>query len=350
MLAQKQSWQWLGWWLAPVATVLLTDWAGAAEQERKTPPEAPAQAADNQAESGAGYWLGILGAPADALVKTHLKLDAGVVVEHVVPESPAAKAGIRENDILLQMGDVTLTDVESLMKAVTANKEREAKLSLLREGKETTLTVKPAPRPAGIAMPAVPGVGDWGRITDWMLKRLERGEADEDPLHMFFVHPGVVVPKELRGRRFEWSTAPSATVPLPKNTRVTITRQQDEPAKIIVQQGEQKWEVTEKELDKLPADVRPAIQSMLGGNTRVYYFGRGPVVMPGVRPQGTGKEPAAKAGAEKSRESLESAEPAVEAVRQKLEEINRQLRENEKRMQRQLDEMRQQLERVNQQL
>lgn len=234
------------------------------------------------------------------------------------------------------------------MKAVAENKDREAKLGLLREGKETAVTVKPAPRPEGIAIPAMPGVGDWGHVTDWMMKRLERGEVGEDPLRMFFVHPGVVVPKEERERRFELFTGPPTVQQLPKNTSITITRQQEGPAKIIVQQGEQKWEVTDKELDKLPEDVRPAVKAMLGGNARVYVFGHGPVVMPGVRPQGPaeGSAPKAKAEPEKKRDPAAS---DLGKVREKLEEMNRQLRENEKRMQRQLDELRQQLEKVKQQ-
>jgi len=346
MMTQNQIRQSLGWWLAPLAIVFLTGWAGAADEDQKAPATAPAEAAAEAAEAAAGYWLGILGAPADTLLKTHLKLDAGVVVEQVVPDSPAAKAGIRQNDILLRFGDVELTDVEGLMKAVAENKDREAKLALLREGKETTVTVKPAPRPAGIAVPPMPGGGDWGRITDWMMKRMERGAAGEDPLRMFFVHPGVVMPKELKERRFEIFSGPSATLQMPKNTSITITRQQEEPAKIIVQQGDQKWEVTEKELDKLPEDVRPAVKAMLGGGARVYVFGQGPVVMPGARPEGPAKESAPKAEPEKKREP---AAPDLGKVREKLDEMNRQLRENEKRMQRQLDELRQQLEKAKQQ-
>jgi membrane-associated protease RseP (regulator of RpoE activity) len=347
-MTQNRVWHRLGWWLAPVAIVSLAGWARGADGEKETPATAPAEAAAKKAESAAAYWLGILGTPADALLKTHLKLDAGVVVEHVVPESPAAKAGIRENDILLKFGEVKLTDVESLMKTVAENKDREAKLTLLREGKQTVVTVKPAQRPIGIAIPAVPGAGDWGQITDWMMKRLERGEVGDDPLRMFFVHPGVVVPKELKERRFELFTGPSATVQLPKNTSITITRQQEGPAKIIVQQGEQKWEVTDKELDKLPEDVRPAVKSMLGGNARVYVFGQGQVVMPGIPPQGPaeGAAPKAKAEPEKKRDPAAS---DLGKVREKLEEMNRQLRENEKKMQRQLDELRQQLEKVKQQ-
>lgn len=331
--------------LASAALVSLAGWASGAERAKDKPAAAPADSAAEKTESAFGYWLGILGAPADALLKTHLKLAAGVVVEQVVPDSPAAKAGIRENDILLKFGDVTLPDVESLMKAVAENKDREAKLTLLREGKETTVTVKPAERPAGIAIPAGPAAGDWGQITDWMMKRLERGKLDEDPLRMFFVHPGVVVPKELKGR-LEMFASPPVTVQLPKNTSITVTRQDEGPAKIIVQQGDQKWEANEQELDKLPEDVRTAVKAMLGGHSRVYVFGRGAVVTPGVTSETPAEGSAPKAEPEKKRDA---AGPDLGKVREKLEEMNRQLRENEKKMQRQMDELRQQLEKLKQQ-
>jgi hypothetical protein len=52
--------------------------------------------------------------------------------------------------------------------------------------------------------------------------------------------------------------------PLPANMSVFISKEGDQPAKIVVKRGDQKWEVTEKELDKLPADVRPHVERMLG--------------------------------------------------------------------------------------
>lgn len=346
----------LGWWLVPVVALSWASRAGVSGawggEEAKAVPAKPPVTADTKAEASAGsYWLGVLCAPVDALLKTHLKLDAGVVVEHVVPESPAAKAGVRENDILLKFGDVKLTDVECLMKAVAKNEDREAKLSLLREGKETSLSVKPAERPTeGIAVPLAPGAGDWGQITDWMLKRLQRGEGVGDPLSMFFVHPGVVVPKEFKDRRLEAFMTPPGALKLPQNTSVTITRQGEQPAKIVVQQGGQKWELNEDELDKLPEDLRPPVKAMLGGNARVFMFGQGPVVTPGFRHEVPTDRPPRKAEPDKKREGKpEVIVPDAGKVREKLDEMTRQLRENEKKMQRQLDEMRQQLEKLKQQ-
>ena len=270
------------------------------------------------------------------------------MVEQVVPESPAAKAGIEVNDILLKFGEADLSDVEGLQKAVGENKDGEAKVTLLRAGKQKAVTVKPEVRPADVGAPDPHRPGDWGQISE-MLKKLERGELGEDPLRMFFVRPGVVVPKELKQQRIELFTSPPGAAHLPKGTRVTVTRENDAPAKITVEKDGQKWEVTEAELDKLPADLRPAVKGMLGGG-RVFVFGQSPVVVPGERPAAPGASKAPKAEADtKPEDKPAGAEQNLDKVREKLEEMNRQLRENEKRLQRQMDELRQQMEKLGQQ-
>jgi len=340
-----------GWWVrgfaAPVLAAVLAVPAWGQDAEKEAPPAAapPAEKVEEANAPASSYWLGILVAPADVLLKTHLGIQAGVVVEQVVPESPAAKAGILVNDILLKFGDAELADVEALQKAVSENKDREAKVTLLRAGKQTTVNVTPQVRPADVGLAAPVRPGDWGQISE-MLKKLERGEFGEDPLRMFFVQPGVVVPKDLKQRRIELFTSPPGAVQLPKGTRVTVTRENDAPAKITVEKDGQKWEVSEEELDKLPEDVRPAVKGMLSGG-RVYVFGQSPVVVPGERPARSAESKAPKAEPEKKPEGKPGAgEQNLDKVREQLEQMNRQLRENEKRMQKQMDELRQQLEKL----
>ena len=343
----------IAWWFrgfaVPVLAVVLAGPAWGQDAEKKAPTAtAPPTGEVEEANAASSYWLGILAAPADALLKTHLGIAAGVVVEQVVPESPAAKAGILVNDILLKFGDAELADVEALQKAVSENKDREAKVTLLRAGKQTTANVKPQVRPADVGLAAPVRPGDWGQISE-MLKKLERGEFGEDPLRMFFVQPGVVVPKDLKQRRIELFTSPPGAVQLPKGTRVTVTRENDAPAKITVEKDGQKWEVSEGELDKLPEDVRPAVKGMLGGG-RVFVFGQSPVVVPGERPAASTESKSPKAESDKKPDDKPSAaEQHLDKVREKLEEMNRQLRENEKRLQKQMDELRQQMERLGQQ-
>ena len=51
---------------------------------------------------------------------------------------------------------------------------------------------------------------------------------------------------------------------LPANTSVSVTREGDKPAKIVVQRGEQKREVGENEINKLPEDLRGVVEQMVG--------------------------------------------------------------------------------------
>src|SRR5210317_563218 len=48
---------------------------------------------DKPVEVG-GTWIGVLCRPVDEVLKAHLKLEHGLIVERVVPKGPAAKAGL----------------------------------------------------------------------------------------------------------------------------------------------------------------------------------------------------------------------------------------------------------------
>ena len=55
----------------------------------------------------------------------------------------------------------------------------------------------------------------------------------------------------------------SAVARLPDEVSITISRNGSAPTQITVKNKEQSWEITEKELDKLPADIRKHVESML---------------------------------------------------------------------------------------
>ncbi len=68
---------------------------------------------------------------------------------------------------------------------------------------------------------------------------------------------------------------------------VTINKEGNQPATITVQRGNDKWKVTEKDLDKLPADVRPFVDQMLGHVMVGVVGGPVPPMMGGL-PGGSG--------------------------------------------------------------
>ena len=71
----------------------------------------------------------------------------GLVVDYVVPDGPAALAGVQANDILKMFNDQILTEPDQLAKLVRSNAEgASVTLTVLRKGAETKLTAKLAKR------------------------------------------------------------------------------------------------------------------------------------------------------------------------------------------------------------
>ncbi|HEU5247306.1 MAG TPA: PDZ domain-containing protein, partial [Candidatus Udaeobacter sp.] len=67
----------------------------------------------------------------------------GLVVEYVVPDSPAAAAGIQQNDILKMLNDQILIEPSQLRKLLqTFSDGTDVTLTILRKGQEQKVTVK----------------------------------------------------------------------------------------------------------------------------------------------------------------------------------------------------------------
>ena len=66
-----------------------------------------------------------------------------MVVARVEPDSPAAKVEIKENDILLSVGDKPIKSPGNLIEAVAKSEGKELSLKLIRGGKPLTLSVTP---------------------------------------------------------------------------------------------------------------------------------------------------------------------------------------------------------------
>ena len=233
------------------------------DENRDSPPPVQAPAPPGAAKAGE-YWLGIMCISPDPALRAQLNLPdrQGLLVVRVLPDSPAAKAGIARNDILLRLGERKLGDPRDLVEAVAAAKTAAVKIDLIRSGKRLTIEATPAKRPAEIGpipgqSPPAPGDNDWAIIQRWLegMKQGQEGTAGRPPLRFNFIHPGAIVPKGALVQE-----------PMPENMSVTITKKGSHPAHISVERGKDKWDLSEKDLDKLPADVRPFVERMLGHN------------------------------------------------------------------------------------
>jgi len=66
-----------------------------------------------------------------------------VVVESPIKGSPAEKAGLKKDDVVLKVGATAVADLDATVKAVRAAKPGEKlDFRVSRDGKETTVTVK----------------------------------------------------------------------------------------------------------------------------------------------------------------------------------------------------------------
>ena len=186
----------------------------------------------------------------------NLPENQGLLVGDVVPDSPAGKAKIVQYDLLLSAAGKPLSSPRDLMKAVDAAKEGKLSLELLHQGKRQTMEISPAKRPedARRNVPPLPGDAEWQAAQKWM-EQMQPGEKKEGqpPIVLRFFHPGAIVSGEAMLQS-----------PLPAELSIVISKEGDQLTKIAVKRGKDKWEVTEKELDKLPADIRPHVERMLG--------------------------------------------------------------------------------------
>jgi len=87
----------------------------------------------------------------------------GLVVEYVEPNSPAASAGIQQNDIIKMLNDQILIEPSQLRKLLqTFSEGTEVTLTILRKGKEQKVTIKLAKKEVPQRHSMIPGGNhDW---------------------------------------------------------------------------------------------------------------------------------------------------------------------------------------------
>ena len=75
--------------------------------------------------------------------------DTGVLVAEVVPDSPAAKAGLRAGDVVQQVNGKAIESGQDVQDAVESNGlKRDLALQVERNGQAQTISLRPAPFPA----------------------------------------------------------------------------------------------------------------------------------------------------------------------------------------------------------
>ena len=255
------------------------------------------------------FWIGVQLAPIPKELRTKYKLDEGVglLVAEVVLDSPAAKSDLKQGDVLLAVGDRVIKSHETLAKAITAAgaKKKPVKLIVMRDGKKTAVKVTPTAAPVQFQLD-IDNDGD----PDLILRL--RGVLPFGP-------DGKQPRTDNRGQGGNTSL------------RIEIRRDDGKPAVINVTRDGRQWKVSEKELDKLPKDVRAAVKSALergGPNTIVLQRQRSETtvrVLPRRSPQKARVKPINPARSTRDLErKLDRVLKELKALRKAVEELKRQ--------------------------
>lgn len=240
------------------------------------------------------YWLGVECFPVDEALRAQLSLgeETGLLVTRVMPDSPAAKAGLQQHDVLIgASAPPELTESPAATRAAAqpvvwtplrhqgdlAAFLRESKggglwLQLVRGGEEQTLLVTPAPRDAEGSpfRPDKQSLARWRQLVDQLVANQRLPVEVENELRELATRLGVQLP-QLVGDANEGITGilvarPQILLesPLPDDMTVTVSKTGNQPARLVVRKGERTWEITEDKLAELPDEVREPVAKMLG--------------------------------------------------------------------------------------
>lgn len=246
--------------IAAVALVAATVVAQQAKESKKDAAKTKAVAAAINPNEWSVHWLGIQVLPVSAALRSQLNLPEkqGLLIGSVVQKSPAEKAGIVRHDILLKAADKPLGTPRQLLAVLDEAKETKIKIELLRGGKPMAIEATPAKRPSPLFLGSDPfEESDWDAVQKWMDDMVSGHDraGNRAPVRFQIVQPGAIVPK---------NALPTNT--LPNELSISISKSGNQPAKIEVARGADKWSLTENNLDQLPADVRGHVERMLGRN------------------------------------------------------------------------------------
>jgi hypothetical protein len=237
---------------------------GEADAGTTTPGVEPRDAQGIEQPAAPKFWigLGVGEISPDHVLRAFVEIpeNQGLLVGTVAPDSPAAKAGFKQHDILLRANDIDLkklADLTDLVSSEGATKKQIAVEVLRKSGRETVY-VTPEDRPAVAQRPQFGnddsfggGFGALGQ--DGFPKELLEHFQGGAPMEF----RNFVVPRGGQG-----------IGNIPEGVSVQISKEGDKPAHITLKRGDETWEVDGSDpesLKKLPEDLQPFAEQMLHG-------------------------------------------------------------------------------------
>jgi serine protease Do len=97
---------------------------------------------DKEEQSDGKFGISVTTVTAEMAREMKLKISSGAIVERVVPDSPAAEAGLRRNDVIHRINRTTVTTAEEATAALNSLKgDKEVALQIERGGQLMFITV-----------------------------------------------------------------------------------------------------------------------------------------------------------------------------------------------------------------
>lgn len=91
---------------------------------------------------GKGGFLGVKAKDISDQLRDYFEVEYGALIEKVIEESPAEKAGLKAGDVIIQINDRVIKDYEDLIRTLNYyNPDEKVKVKYSRKGKENTVEI-----------------------------------------------------------------------------------------------------------------------------------------------------------------------------------------------------------------
>lgn len=258
------------------------------------------------------YWIGLAGGtiPAEHVLRAHVDLpeNQGLLVANVVPESPAAKAGLKQHDILLRANDIELHEMHDLIDLVLAEgaKKGQIALEVFRKGERETVSLTPEERPADAGRVQLGDNGGFGEGfgivgPEGLPKEMLQQFQGRVPFEFRNFGPGDIV----------GNGGGQGVGNIPNGVSVNIAKEAGKPTHVTVTRGDETWEVVSDDpesLKQLPEDLQPFVEQMLQGESPMdIHMGR------------MGQHPMPELGDGRLQERMERMEKRMQEMLERME-------------------------------
>ena len=221
------------------------------------------------------YWLGVNLAEVPTIVRKHLKIKGGAIALDVVPESPAGKAGIQAEDILLEVEGTVIEQASDVLEGLKGAKGTPIKIKMVREGAPLLIEVTPSRRPQDAqatsnaateeedAVLVEQLTAELREIDAQLAKVMQDRNAAMQKMSQALTrkHKNIMLFAMRPGIAAQGTTpAINSTARLANGIVITVERPEKGPAKIVVEKEGKSWACTSDSYDSLPAELREEVK------------------------------------------------------------------------------------------